>query len=537
MGLIIHRIEPSGRIFKDGRIKPGDRIVEINEKILIGIDFKQSQEILRDALNTSINQNGLIEFKLIRNIDIFNKYLANIHIEKHQEQKNEKTIEILNDDDSETINSHYENETSCDTTNQQITNSFSNNSLSITNINGLNTRKIGCKVTIQLIKGDDGLGFKLAARDNCTPGEFSPIYVKNILPKGAAIQDGRLQRGDRLLEVNKIDMTQKTVTEAVNILRNTKMGSCVELVVSRQIVSNNNTSISINSNNSLAESLKQNEASVRNDNEQVKKIINKKETLILDIPLNDTGSAGLGVSVKGKTKKNDNEKIIDLGIFVKIVINGGAASKDGRLKPNDQLIKINGISLLNKSNEEAMQILRESMQVESSKPGHIELVVTRKKYSTKENNLIQTKATDNNINNNTTNNNREVLKIIKNDNENSNNNNNNNEENNVNNTTRFNRDAPSRRSMSEKRTKIGSSGSSTSAINKFQRKTSIQKTQITSSSNNSDNISLNNRSISQKPPLNYGNKEDDCDKQNHSCNQLENKFYLYYTFVIFIILL
>ena len=526
MGLIIHRIEPTGRIFKDGRIKPGDRIVEINEKTLIGIDFKKSQEILRDALNASSNQNGQIEFKLIRNIDIFNKYLANIQIER---QTNEKPIEILNnEDDSETINSQYENdELSYDTTNQQITNSFSNNSLSISNINALNTRKIGSKVTIQLIKGDDGLGFKLAARDNCTPGEFSPIYVKNILPKGAAIQDGRLQRGDRLLEVNKIDMTLKTVNEAVNILRSTKMGSCVELVVSRQIVSNSNTSFSINSNNSLAESLKQNEAVANNIiqnnvNETIKKNVNKKETLILDIPLNDTGSAGLGVSVKGKTKKN-NEDIIDLGIFVKTVINGGAASKDGRLKQNDQLIKINGISLLNKTNEEAMQILRESMQIESTKPGHIELVVTRKKNSTKENEnneLIQTQTTDN-INNNN-NSNRQVLKSIKNDNEKNNNTINTKEETNINNTiTRFNRDAPSRRSMSEKRTKIGggSSGSSTSNINKFQRKTSTQKTPIPPFNNASD-CSQKNGSVSQNSPCNYEKKEDESEKQNHSCKLL-----------------
>lgn len=28
-----------------------------------------------------------------------------------------------------------------------------------------------------------------------------PIFVKNILPKGAAVKDGRLQSGDRILEV------------------------------------------------------------------------------------------------------------------------------------------------------------------------------------------------------------------------------------------------------------------------------------------------------------------------------------------------
>lgn len=41
------------------------------------------------------------------------------------------------------------------------------------------------------------------------------------------------------------------------------------------------------------------------------------------------------------------------------------------------MININGFSLLGKSNEEAMQILREAMQVEA-KPGFIQLTVSRK---------------------------------------------------------------------------------------------------------------------------------------------------------------
>jgi len=51
-----------------------------------------------------------------------------------------------------------------------------------------------------------------------------------------------------------------------------------------------------------------------------------QEVVRLEIPLNDTGSAGLGVSVKGKTVSTEAGQK-DLGIFVKGVINGGAASK------------------------------------------------------------------------------------------------------------------------------------------------------------------------------------------------------------------
>lgn len=357
--------------------------------------------------------------------------------------------------------------------NNEKSNNYTTNTASI-NMSALNTKKLGKKITIQLIKGPQGLGFKLAARDNCTPGEYSPIYIKNILPKGAAIQDGRLQRGDRLLEVNKQDMTQKTLHEAVNILRNTKQGACVEIVVSRQVIPTAaQLPREINDSNANEES----SLFVPNENEITNEKVSKnpkRQLFTFEIALNETGSAGLGVSVKGKTKRLEDESTIDLGIFVKTVINGGAASKDGRLKPNDQLVNINGFSLLGKSNEEAMLILREAMMVES-RPGHIELTISRKIKNNQVNNeiLVQNSPKKREQSASPV---RQVVKIIQ------HNNDNNSCERNVNNekpSSRFNRDAPNRRSMSEKRTKIGqvphSIGQSltSASINKYQRNASL----------------------------------------------------------------
>ena len=554
MGLIIQHIEPNGRVFKDGRLKIGDRIIEINEKTLIGVDFKRAQEFLREALKTAINNTGLIEIKVIRYMDAYINYqeqfqneeniknfnninqnnMSDNHFLKEETDFiNERPIGVIennydyiaNKENSELNNinfaTEYQNE---ETTQRQNTinpsNTSSNNNFitntSSFNLNALNTRKMGKKISIQLIKGPQGLGFKLAARDNCTPGEFSPIYIKNILPKGAAITDGRLQRGDRLLEVNKMDMTEKTLHEAVNILRNTKLGSCVELVVSRQIINNpnnsnlSNTSLLTNKDLStiaaaqlprelephyLEDKLNENINHNNEDNQKINPNLNtsnliinnsnetnKRQLLTFEIALNDTGSAGLGVSVKGKTKRiEENDCSIDLGIFVKTVINGGAASKDGRLKPNDQLININGFSLLGKSNEEAMLILREAMQVES-KPGHIELTVSRKKKlsNVKLNKTKNSQEVDSSIKNciNSDNNieqisneKRQIVKIIKNSNS-------NHLIGSEDTNSRFNRDAPSRRSMSEKRTKIGNSASFgqgiNSSIGRFQRNASIQ---------------------------------------------------------------
>jgi hypothetical protein len=52
----------------------------------------------------------------------------------------------------------------------------------------------------------------------------------------------------------------------------------------------------------------------------------KPQIMTFDIPLNDTSSAGLGITLKGKTSIVDGQSI-DLGIFVKSILTGGAASR------------------------------------------------------------------------------------------------------------------------------------------------------------------------------------------------------------------
>ena len=51
------------------------------------------------------------------------------------------------------------------------------------------------------LSGNDGLGFSITTRDNPAGGN-TPIFVKGVLPKGAAIEDGRLRSGDQILEVS-----------------------------------------------------------------------------------------------------------------------------------------------------------------------------------------------------------------------------------------------------------------------------------------------------------------------------------------------
>ncbi|XP_060901436.1 par-3 family cell polarity regulator alpha, b isoform X4 [Labrus mixtus] len=246
------------------------------------------------------------------------------------------------------------------------------------------TKKVGRRLNIQLKKGPEGLGFSITSRD-VPIGGSAPIYVKNILPRGAAIQDGRLKAGDRLLEVNGVDLNGRTQEEVVSLLRATPMGGAVVLLVLRQeeafLPRESNAEpqmqcprdlhprqpVTAGKTHWLIEKSEEDDLVLTPDG--------TREFLTFEIPLSDSGSAGLGVSVKGNRSKENHA---DLGIFVKSIINGGAACKDGRLRVNDQLIAVNGESLLGKTNQDAMETLRKSMSTEGNKRGMIQLIVARR---------------------------------------------------------------------------------------------------------------------------------------------------------------
>ncbi|XP_072526537.1 multiple PDZ domain protein isoform X2 [Salminus brasiliensis] len=72
--------------------------------------------------------------------------------------------------------------------------------------------------TISLKQGSAGLGFSIVGGLSSSHGDSS-IYVKNIFPKGAAVEDGRLQCGDRLVELNGQSLEGIPLSEVVEILR------------------------------------------------------------------------------------------------------------------------------------------------------------------------------------------------------------------------------------------------------------------------------------------------------------------------------
>ncbi|XP_023176315.2 partitioning defective 3 homolog isoform X2 [Drosophila hydei] len=389
-GLLVQHVEPGSRAER-GRLRREDRILEINGIKLIGLSESQVQEQLRRALESS-------ELRV--------RVLRGDQHRRQQQRRDSKVAEMV---EVATVSPTRKPHAAPVGTSLQVA----------------NTRKLGRKIEILLKKGPNGLGFSVTTRDN-PAGGHCPIYIKNILPRGAAIEDGRLKPGDRLLEVDGTPMTGKTQTDVVAILRGMPAGATVRIVVSRQQelaempvgppepvekaapvpvsapipVQKSSSARSLFQQQQLQQQAQLNESQHFIDAGSESAASNdslppsssnwhSREELTLHIPVHDTEKAGLGVSVKGKTCSNLNASTPttnsnmkhdgDLGIFVKNVIHGGAASRDGRLRMNDQLLSVNGVSLRGQNNAEAMETLRRAMVNNPGKhPGTITLLVGRK---------------------------------------------------------------------------------------------------------------------------------------------------------------
>ncbi|VDP75647.1 unnamed protein product [Echinostoma caproni] len=111
-------------------------------------------------------------------------------------------------------------------------------------------------MVISITKSPAGLGFSLTTKPLRSirvpgqPGSVEPcgeepvaICVKNILPGGAALKEGQLRLGDRLLQVDDQDVSDKTQAQIVSMLRVKPVGSVVKLLIRRQFPPPDPTSV------------------------------------------------------------------------------------------------------------------------------------------------------------------------------------------------------------------------------------------------------------------------------------------------------
>lgn len=232
-----------------------------------------------------------------------------------------------------------------------------------------------------------GLGISLEGTVDVEDGvELRPHhYIRSILPEGPVGQNGKLSSGDELLEVNGQKLVGMKHVEVVKILR--ELPSTVRLVCSRskqesRVINTSQDREAFAQRSILGGSLKNllpqperlikavsdtsintsSTATVTDENSLQKSKSRSLEATNLAMWCDDIeiielkkGDRGLGFSILDYQDPLDSKATV---IVVRSLVPHGAAETDGRLKPGDRLMTVDGVDLKNATLDRAVSVLK-----------------------------------------------------------------------------------------------------------------------------------------------------------------------------------
>ncbi|XP_072798975.1 tyrosine-protein phosphatase non-receptor type 13 isoform X13 [Vicugna pacos] len=208
---------------------------------------------------------------------------------------------------------------------------------------------------VELAKNNNSLGISVTGGVN-TSVRHGGIYVKAVIPKGAAESDGRIHKGDRVLAVNGVSLEGATHKQAVETLRNT--GQVVHLLLEKGQSPASKEHVPVTPQCTLSDPDAQGPAPEN---------MTKKITLVKDysfVTEENTfevklfkNSSGLGFSFS----REDNlvpEQMNTSIVRVKKLFPGQPAAESGKIDVGDVILKVNGASLKGLSQQEVISALR-----------------------------------------------------------------------------------------------------------------------------------------------------------------------------------
>ncbi|XP_069599465.1 tyrosine-protein phosphatase non-receptor type 13 isoform X1 [Ranitomeya imitator] len=217
--------------------------------------------------------------------------------------------------------------------------------------------KPGDVFTVALAKKDDSLGISVTVLFDKggvnTSVKHGGIYVKAVIPKGAAEADGRIQKGDRVLSVNGTSLEGATHKYAVEMLRNT--GQVVTLLLEKGQLPAVKVHAPVTPQctplNQAGASKPQNR---KNTAPAEYSFITDENMYEVKLVKN---SSGLGFSFS----REENLIPGPVGssiVRVKKLFPGQPASESGKINVGDVILKVNGTSLRGLSQQEVISTLR-----------------------------------------------------------------------------------------------------------------------------------------------------------------------------------
>ncbi|XP_051026233.1 E3 ubiquitin-protein ligase LNX isoform X2 [Acomys russatus] len=162
-----------------------------------------------------------------------------------------------------------------------------------------------------------------------------PIYVISVEPGGVISRDGRIKTGDILLNVNGIELTEVSRTEAVAILKSTSSSVVLKaLEVKEQETQGDCSPASLDSNHNVTPPGDWSPSWVM-WLELPQYLCNCKDVILRR---NTAGSLGFCI-VGGYEEYSGNKPF-----FIKSIVEGTPAYNDGRIRCGDILLAVNGRS-------------------------------------------------------------------------------------------------------------------------------------------------------------------------------------------------
>ncbi|KAK4473445.1 hypothetical protein MN116_002814 [Schistosoma mekongi] len=313
--IYVSKITQGGAACKQGQLRVGDQIISIN-----GIDIRNARHDEAISLLTGSNQS--VDLEILRynsdendNLSSLAKTSANGFITSpsvltvrgsNNLQNIPKTTDMVRTDDR--ISENYDSR------------------VYLYKEKGIPVERI----TIRNDGGPLGLAICGGSDISCLPfGNKEPgIFISKISPDGAALNTG-LRIGDRVLKVNGVDIRHATHDEAVQ---------------------------------ALIQPVKELQLEVRRD---------PPPPGLRRITVTKRPGERYGLRITGGLNTNDNTMINnfqpeflsvtnDDGIFVTWVSPDGVIARDGRLKPGDRLLEINGHWLMGVTLDEVLHIFWEA---------------------------------------------------------------------------------------------------------------------------------------------------------------------------------
>ncbi|XP_010570986.1 PREDICTED: ligand of Numb protein X 2 [Haliaeetus leucocephalus] len=312
-GVFILDLLEGGLAAQDGRLCSNDRVLAIN-----GHDLKHgTPELAAQVIQASGERVNLIISRPLKS----------------------QTVSIIRDTGTHNSNPHQHQS-------QQLFHSRPNSHKDL-------SQCVTCQEKHITVKKEphESLGMTVAGGRGSKSGEL-PIFVTSVQPHGCLARDGRIKRGDVLLNINGIDLTNLSHSEAVAMLKASAASSVVALkALEVQIVEEQSQA-----NEEQLSTISENEYDASWSPSWVMWLgLPSCLHSCHDVVLRRSNLGSWGFSIVGGYEENHTNQ----PFFIKTIVLGTPAYFDGRLKCGDMIVAVNGLSTVGMSHSALVPMLKE----------------------------------------------------------------------------------------------------------------------------------------------------------------------------------